>query len=277
MSNFNEGYNLSKISCIQQQGYNPEFNNSLTPKGVSHNETPVKITQKTFEELLEEEIQKNNEIEKSRLKEPKKTSLVYLKRGQGALNTDSRASTPSYPSSYTPVNPGLATTSRIGTISAHRSASKIKKSISQSNVIKKTTIKDSKPELNILETPTTKPLNLYKIRRERWKIKKISNELQTYKTTPINDFNEDKKTFYNKTQTNEVQVLRSIVKKLTDSMKNKELYIKKESEAYLSQISELKKQNIKLIIENNKLKASIEKSTPKPEFSPISTRIKKKV
>ena len=47
------------------------------------------------------------------------------------------------------------------------------------------------------------------------------------------------------------------IKQLKDNAKNRENYFKKELETYQNQVNDLKKQNIKLMLENNNLKQKI--------------------
>ena len=283
--------NTTKISkpLLNLNPYNNfegSFNN-LSPsqlntlkKSKIHDDLPVKKSQKTFEELLEEELQRNNELADQKIRKLQKTNPKFLKRGQGALCTSSRASTPSTTRYFTPIQTGVISSVNGG---FGTPSEKLRKTTSVLNVRKiKPNALENLPTQEIPEKFVIKPLDLYKIRRQKWKAKE--ENLNSDATLPENLLkvleNEKKNTTErNINKDDEVNSLKMTIKQLKDNAKNRENYFKKELETYQNQVNDLKKQNIKLMLENNNLKQKIEKfslKTNSGNSAVFSTRIHRK-
>lgn len=243
-------YSRPKTPIFHRQGIFHPAMISTTPLplklSAKYEDRPVKTPQKTFEELVDEELQKSKEKEDLRLLQKRKLSTQYLKRGQGTLCTNSKSPKPSLRETHSK----LTVASPTSTISPSRSTSKLSKASSHINTLKK--LAQNTPDENQLKklTPSPsnpeqiqiKPLELYKIRREKWKIRE---NLAT-----------DRKS------------IEKVIEKLTEDEKNQELlYLRKQLakykqseekmlqdiEGFKLKISELKAQNMKLVNENSKL------------------------
>lgn len=233
---------LKFVSSLQTSEF--PFKSANTSRPYSpfiHDETPVKKSQKTFEQLLEEELEKNNGLASARTKSSKK-SPKFLKRGEGTLCTN-RATTP--------INPGLSTLPQ-GFTTPSKAIAKFRKSTSQINI--KRLQNTGGDQLPLQEKFVIKPLDLYRIRREKWKVREVNNE-------------EEKKNITERMSKEEVNGLKKIIKFMKENEKNKEKELRNEIEKYKNETEDLRKQNIKLLLENNSLRQRLAK---RPANSAVS-------
>lgn len=212
-----------------------------------YEDRPVNAPQKTFEELIDEELQKSKEKEDLRLLQKRKLSVQYLKRGQGTLCTNTKSPTPSLrntqskltvPSPTNTITPSKSTT-RLPKASSHINTLKnLAKSPEETQVKKKfTPILSLDPEkINI------KPLELYKIRREKWKIRENAATDRKSFEKIIEKLSEDEKN-------EEILRLRRQLQKVRQNEGN----LLQEIENFKGKIEELRAQNLKLVNENYRL------------------------
>ena len=266
-TNYLKFFSTMQSSEVADLSYRPTNHNPSPPSPFpAHDEIPVKKSQKTFEQLLEEELQKNNENTLAKLKSRKKSSPKYLKRGEGALCTNSRASTPSNTGRFTPAFSGLSTLPQEGFNTPAKTIRKFRKSTSQLNVKKlKTDVMEYNPQVNS-EKFVIKPLDLYRIRRDKWKIRESNEDATSKEVEALSRFEDEKMritTERSNSKHDEISSLKSIIRKLKENERNWEINLKIEAEKYKNQIDELKRQNFKLLQENTSLKQRVEKLTAK--------------
>ncbi|OMJ92700.1 hypothetical protein SteCoe_4441 [Stentor coeruleus] len=229
----------------------------------AHDEIPVKKSTKTFEELVEEELRKTSDFEDIHLKTIKPPSAYYLKRGQGTLCT--------HPRPLTPSNPTFASTLKKNLLPSHspdqnfhsKSVNKMPTKIISKSAHKKQDDFKQIEGIEEIEVQKTafKPLDLYRIRRDKWK-KTPDRERETrFKdeenfisslgfqgkeppaTTRINSQGAEKKSNFVKK-----------IKEIQELARDKEEMYKKQIEEYKIQLEEFKKENTRLRHENYILK-----------------------
>lgn len=244
-------YSRPKTPIFHKQGIFHPSMVSTTPlplkPSTKYEDRPVKTPQKTFEELVDEELQKTKDKEDFKLLQKRKLSAQYLKRGQGTLCTNSKSPKPSLRETYSK----LTVPSPTSTIYPSRSTTRLSKASSHINTLKKLAqnvpdenqVKKQNLIQNDSEKVQIKPLELYKIRREKWKIREnIANDRKSFEKV-IEKLTEDEKN-------QEIYYLRKQLAKYKES----EEQLLQDIEGFKLKIAELKAQNAKLTNENKLVK-----------------------
>ena len=227
-----------------------------------YEDKPVILTQRNFEDLLEEELQKSKEFQDFPTLRKRKTSTQYLKRGQGTLCTNSKS-----PTFKNQPKPAASNFSPVRDVTPKKQVKKMTKTSSHIGTIKKlasTSPAEVKKVLNRCEEIDDKvenkvtPLDLYKLRRERWKVKEGHEISQTHRKSL-------EKIGYRLAEEgnlSEAEALRAEMKKLKESYKKQENLWAQEREELKSHISGLQEENFRIKMELSGLKAKF--GVPEP-------------
>jgi hypothetical protein len=214
-----------------------------------YEDKPVILTQRNFEDLLEEELQKSKDFQDHPTFRKRKVSSHYLRRGQGTLCTNSKS--PTFRETKEKTFKGPDRESNL------KSMKKFPKAASHINTIKKLSQNSPEeckkriiqrpefPEAAVVQTEQEKsritPLDLYKLRRERWKTRANNENSQTPRKSieKVAELIEDDKNL-------QIEALRNQLVKLKESFRKQENSWFHEKEAMKAQIVELQQVNLKL-------------------------------
>lgn len=220
-----------------------------------YEDKPVILTQRNFEDLLEEELQKSKEFQDFPTLWKRKTSTQYLKRGQGTLCTNSKS-----PTFKNQPKPAAQNFSPIRDVSPNKQGKKMTKTSSHIGTIKKLAstspaevkkVSNKNEEINDKVESKVTPLDLYKLRRERWKVKEGQETSQTHRKS----LEKIACRLVEEGNLNETEALRAELRRVKDSYKKQENLWAKERDELKSQISGLQEENFRMKMELSGLKA----------------------
>lgn len=248
--------------------FSPSYYKTSTPSPPlsvpkAHDEIPVKKSTKTFEELVEEELRKTSDFEDIHIQTIKPPSAYFLKRGQGTLCTNPRPLTPSNPTFTSTFKKNLIPSHSPDPILHSKSVTKMPTKIASKSAFKRQDdLKQNEAtEEAEVQKKDFKPLDLYRIRRDKWKKTPDREREARFKdeenlisnlgfkgkepaaTTRIKSQGVEKKSNFVKR-----------IKEIQELARNKEEMYKQQIEEYKIQLEEFKKENTRLRHENYILK-----------------------